>query len=172
MFKAAGADGDRNEGEVVEKFLKEGKLHFQRMFMLLRVKILAELRHLLQECLRKGGVDANFAKWGAPYSVSHDAQRRTLPGVIWTENDEAPRKFNASVHCARNLAGIHVPGVRHNAAERIRFCARVTGIAAYGTNQRVACARIELTGNHRHPQVTHTALLDIRQVARIPLLKL
>src|SRR6266852_1644811 len=117
-FVAGSAKRNRDEGTAGVFGLQERQLHFSAVFGAMCLRVFAEKRESLLQHLGQRRIDGHVAQRRCPRALAHDGERMSHAGVVRAHQDATPGQLELRVHCAGHRSGIHVAGVRHDAAER------------------------------------------------------
>ena len=115
FLKVNRAEGNGNECATRIEDLQERKLNFKRVLALVRHGIFAKQQTGTGNRRCKFRVHRHVAKWSAPGAFAENRGFLTVGKVANAQRDDAFGKHDARVDCSRNMAGVHVPGVRHKA---------------------------------------------------------
>ena len=111
------AEADRDEGEIAHEVLQERELHLERVLAGVRSGVFGEQLRALHERVRQRRVYAHVAQRRAPRALAVDCGEMSEAGVIRAEDDEALRQFRREVERRGDVAAVHQPRMRHDAAD-------------------------------------------------------
>ena len=116
-LEAVCAESDGNELKCGNQPLQKGQLDLDGVLGGMGHGVFAEQRAGAGELSGERGIERNIAERGAPGAFGENGERGALRIVARAEDDVAARKFETGENRTRDRSGVHVAGVREDAAE-------------------------------------------------------
>src|SRR6266850_288911 len=118
LFKplpVCGADGDRGKRRGRSRHvLHERQLHFERMFVPMRLDVIHEIRIRGHRVLAQFLINLHVTQRRLPCAGWHDGKRSPKAGVIRAKDYIAGRHLDTRINGAGDVPGIHIPGMRRD----------------------------------------------------------
>src|ERR1700674_699208 len=105
------------------------------MFGAMRIGVLGELRKALLKRISKRRIDCDLSERSFPSAIAHDGEWLAHAGMVGTQHNAASRNIQSRKHCAGNVSGIYVAGVRYDAANCRNCLFRGREVAAHISKQ-------------------------------------